>query len=97
MEQKLTEKEEEVLARANTVAMLLKEAQRLLSETEAFAKKHDVNFTFPDRSEEDYGDSDDDEEEKETKYELEDAKSTIERNVFDLVDSVGWNSSSIGC
>ena len=96
MEQKLTEKEEEVLARANTVAMLLKEAQRLLSETEAFAKKHDVKFTFPDRSEEDYGDSDD-EEEKETKYELEDAKSTIERNVFDLVDSVGWNSSSIGC
>lgn len=96
MEQELTEKEEEVLARANTVAMLLKEAQRLLSETEAFAKKHDVNFTFPDRSEEDYGDGDD-EDEQETKYELEDAKSTIERNVFDLVDSVGWNSSSIGC
>lgn len=96
MEQELTEKEKEVLARANTVSTLLKEAQRLLSETEAFAKKHDVNFTFPDRSEEDYGDSDD-EEEQETKYELEDAKSTIERNVFDLVDSVGWNSSSIGC
>ena len=97
MEQKLTEKEEEVLARANTVAMLLKEAQRLLSETEAFAKKHDVNFTFPDRSEEDYGGSDDDEEEQETKLELEKVKSTIESRVFYLVDSVGWNSSSIGC
>ena len=96
MEQKLTEKEEEVLARANTVAMLLKEAQRLLSETEAFAKKHDVNFTFPDRSEEDYGDGDD-EDEQETKLELEKVKNTIESRVFYLVDSVGWNSSSIGC
>lgn len=96
MEQELTEIEKEVLTRANTVATLLKEAQRLLGETEQFAKEHNVNFTFPDRSEEDYGD-DDDEEEKETKYELEDAKSTIESRVFGLLDSVGWNSSSIGC
>ena len=76
--------EKELLEKTAKIQELLGQAQGLMNATYILAAEHGMSFDFALAN-------------KNNSEEFDDAQENIQGQVSELVESVGWNSSSLGC
>ena len=76
--------EKELLEKTARIQELLGQAQGLMNATYNLAEEHGLSFDFSLNN-------------PKNSEEFDDAQENIQTQVIELVESVGWNSSSLGC